>query len=54
MDWKSPLQFSEFSPNQFGDGLADTVWPSRVEVVEDLLFASFEGEVNALSGFVSE
>jgi len=37
---------------RFGDGLADTVWPSRVEVVEDLHFAGFEGEVKASSGLV--
>ena len=28
------------------------MWPSRVEVVEDLFFAGFEGEVKVSSGLV--
>ena len=31
--------------DQFGDGLADTVWPSMVEVVGELAFVGPEGEV---------
>ena len=31
-----------FSLNQFGDGKGDTVWPSKVEVVEELIFSTFE------------
>ena len=37
---------------QFGDGVGDTVWPSRVEVLEELLFAGIEGVVKASSGLV--
>ena len=32
--------------------MGDTVWPSRVEVLEELLFASIEGVVKASSGLV--
>jgi len=38
---------------RFGDGLGDTVWPSRVEVVEELLFAGLEGEVVKASSGLS-
>ena len=31
--------------DQFGNGLADTIWPSKVEVVGELGFAGPEGEV---------
>ena len=35
---------------QFGDGVGDTVWPSKVEVVEELVFAGLEGELMVSSG----
>ena len=44
--------FQEFPSIQFGDGLADTIWPSRVDVVEDLFFAGFEGVVKVSPGLV--
>jgi len=37
---------------EFGDGLADAVWPSKVEVVDELGFAGPEGEVSAPPGLV--
>ena len=39
--WKSTSPFLD----KFGDGLADTVWPSMVEVVGELGFVGPEGEV---------
>jgi len=37
---------------EFGDGQADTIWPSKVEVVGELGFVSPEGEVNSPPGLV--